>query len=86
MPVDGPERCTSMISIGNSAIDAMDKDSAIKLKPGPDVHVKPRTPAYTPPIAIIHAAISSSVCTTVEPTLSIFLIMYSITSEAGVIG
>ena len=39
----------------------MDKDSAIKERPGPEVHVKPRTPAYTPPIAVIHAAISSSV-------------------------
>ena len=42
-------------------MEAIDKDSAIKDRPGPEVHVKPRAPAYTPPIAVIHAAISSSV-------------------------
>ena len=42
-------------------MEAIDKDSAIKERPGPEVHVKPRAPAYTPPIAVIHAAISSSV-------------------------
>ena len=59
--MDGPERCTSITTIGNSAMDAIDKDSAIKDRPGPEVQVKPRTPAYTPPIAVIQAAISSSV-------------------------
>src|SRR2546428_14038453 len=78
----------------------------MRQKPGPDVHVADRAPVRAAPIAIVTAAISSSVCITrTEPAswatsdsasagsrLGVrvrtiwFASMYSLSSEAGLIG
>ena len=74
------------MTIGISAIVASEIDSAISDRPGPDVAVNARTPAKFAPIAIMQDASSSSVCTTAPCTRSIAWIMYSMISDAGVIG
>ena len=87
-------------------IPAQPIPSIIRQKPGPEVHVAALAPESAAPIAIVTAAISSSVWRTrTDPlswaaadsssagsplgsrTLTIwFASMYSLSSEAGVIG
>src|SRR5712691_11252248 len=63
MPVDGPPRCTSMITTGISAKYASPMNSAISETPGPDVQVNARAPSQPEPIAMPIEASSSSACT-----------------------
>jgi len=60
MPVDGPARCTSMITSGSSAITARPMPSCLRAIPGPEVPVAPMAPPNEAPIAAVTAAISSS--------------------------
>ncbi len=60
MPVDGPARCTSTITIGNSIIELYPINSCISDKPGPDVAVIALLPEKVAPTAAPSAAISSS--------------------------
>ena len=66
-PVDGPPRCTSIITRGNSSITARLSASLFKQIPGPDVDVAAKAPANAAPIDEAAAEISSSHCTVTTP-------------------
>ena len=59
-PVEGPPRWISIITSGNSRLNAKPMASPFKATPGPLVVVKARSPANEAPIAEATAAISSS--------------------------
>ena len=59
-PVEGPPRCTSIITNGSSAITARPIASLFSASPGPEVDVAARLPAKLAPIAVHIPAISSS--------------------------
>src|SRR6266699_5693239 len=63
MPVEGPARCTFMITAGTSAKYDSPINSVISEMPGPDVHVKARAPFHDAPITMPIDASSSSACT-----------------------
>src|SRR5216110_2270167 len=63
MPVEGPARCTFMITAGISAKYESPMNSCIKEIPGPDVAVKARAPFHEAPITMPIEASSSSPCT-----------------------
>src|SRR5258708_38843898 len=63
MPVDGPARCTFMITAGTSAKYDSPINSVISEMPGPEVAVKARAPFHDAPITIPIEASSSSPCT-----------------------
>src|SRR5579883_171331 len=63
MPVDGPPRCTLMITAGTSANEARPMNSVISEMPGPEVLVKARAPFQPAPITMPIEASSSSACT-----------------------
>src|SRR3979490_2297618 len=63
MPVDGPARCTFMITAGTSAKYDSPINSVISEIPGPEVAVKARAPFHDAPITIPIEASSSSPCT-----------------------
>src|SRR6476661_8338166 len=60
MPVDGPARCTFMITAGTSAKYDRPMNSVISEMPGPDVEVKARAPFQPAPITMPIEASSSS--------------------------
>ncbi len=59
-PVEGPPRCTLMITSGSSVITASPIASVFKASPGPLEAVMPSDPANDAPMAAPMAAISSS--------------------------
>src|SRR2546430_11592032 len=63
MPVEGPPRCTLMITAGTSAKEARPMNSVISEMPGPEVLVKAREPFQPAPITMPIEASSSSACT-----------------------
>src|SRR2546425_13363617 len=63
MPVDGPARCTFMITAGTSAKYDRPINSVISEMPGPEVAVKARAPFHDAPITMPIEASSSSPCT-----------------------
>src|SRR5580692_860936 len=63
MPVEGPARCTFMITAGISAKYESPMNSVIKEMPGPEVAVKARAPFQDAPITMPMEASSSSPCT-----------------------
>src|SRR5258708_536179 len=73
MPVDGPPRCTLMITAGTSANEASPMNSVISEMPGPDVLVKAREPFQPAPITMPIEASSSSACTTAYLALPVSL-------------
>ncbi len=85
IPVDGPARWTSTITMGSSKVTARPMVSALRSSPGPLVPVTPRWPAKEAPSAMLAAAISSSAWKVRTPK---FLCLESScsSSEAGVIG
>ena len=85
MPVEGPARCTSMITIGSSSATASPIVSALRSMPGPLVAVTPSWPPNDAPSAMFAAAISSSACTVRTPK-RLFRESVCSSSEAGVIG
>src|SRR5262245_2887784 len=84
-PVEGPPRCTLMITSGNSTATARPIASPLSATPGPDDEVIANCPANAAPTAEETAAISSSAWKVVTPK---FLKRESSCkmSEAGVIG
>src|SRR5437868_12351261 len=60
MPVEGPPRCTSMITAGISAKYARPMNSDISEMPGPEVAVKARAPFQPAPVTMPIEASSSS--------------------------
>ena len=84
-PVEGPPRCTSMISSGSSSDTARLVVSLFRATPGPLVEVTPRCPANAAPSAMPTAAISSSACTVRTPKCLCFDSSWRM-SLAGVIG
>src|SRR5260221_5996265 len=60
MPVDGPARCTFMITAGTSAKYDRPMNSVIREMPGPEVAVKTRAPFHDAPITMALDARSSS--------------------------
>ena len=85
IPVDGPARCTSTITIGSSSWNASATVSDLRSIPGPDVPVTPRLPANAAPSAIPAAAISSSAWSVRTPKFLRFESSCN-SSDAGVIG
>ena len=85
MPVEGPARWTSTITIGSSIATASDTVSALRSMPGPLVAVTPRWPANAAPSAMPAAAISSSACTVRTPNF-LWRERLCSSSDAGVIG
>src|SRR3954452_22061638 len=63
MPVEGPARCTFMMTAGISAKYDSPMNSVISEMPGPEVAVKARAPFHEAPITIPMDAGSSSPCT-----------------------
>src|SRR5947207_14270191 len=63
IPVDGPARCTFMITAGISAKYDRPMNSVINEMPGPEVAVKARAPFHDAPMTIPIEASSSSPCT-----------------------
>src|SRR3981081_4423771 len=63
MPVDGPVRCTFMLTAGISAQQDRPMNSCIRAMPGPEVAVKARAPFHEAPIPMPIEASSSSPCT-----------------------
>src|SRR6201994_3999637 len=63
MPVEGPARCTFMITAGISAKYDRPINSCISEMPGPEVAVKARAPFHDAPITMPIEANSSSPCT-----------------------
>ena len=59
-PVEGPPRCTLMMTSGSSVITARPMASCLRATPGPDVPVSPMWPVKLAPMAAQTAAISSS--------------------------
>src|ERR1700683_1283128 len=60
MPVEGPARCTSMITAGISAKYESPMNSCISEIPGPDVAVNARAPFQLAPMTMPMEASSSS--------------------------
>ncbi len=60
MPVDGPARCTFMITAGISAKYDRPMNSCISEMPGPEVAVKARAPFHAAPMTMPIEASSSS--------------------------
>ncbi len=85
MPVEGPARWTSMITIGSSSITASPIVSAFRSIPGPLVAVTPSAPPKAAPSAIPAAAISSSAWIVRTPA-SRWRASSCRSSDAGVIG
>ena len=85
IPVEGPARWTSTITIGSSSITASPIVSDFRSIPGPLVAVTPSLPANEAPSAMLAAAISSSAWTVRTPNRS-RLARWCSSSEAGVIG
>ncbi len=85
MPVDGPARCTSTMTIGSSIATASETVSDLRSMPGPLVAVTPRLPAKAAPSAMPAAAISSSACTVRTPNC-LWRDRLCSSSDAGVIG
>src|ERR1700735_1753573 len=95
MPVDGPARCTFMITAGISAKYESPMNSVISEMPGPDVAVKARAPFQEAPITMPMEASSSSPCTIAYLALPVlgscrsflqWLAKASASDEDGVIG
>ena len=85
MPVEGPARWTSTITIGSSSITASPIVSDLRSMPGPLVAVTPRRPPKDAPRAMPAAAISSSAWIVEIPMLAWRESSCS-SSDAGVIG
>ena len=60
MPVEGPARCTFMITAGTSAKYDRPMNSVIREMPGPEVAVKARAPFQDAPMTTTMEASSSS--------------------------
>src|ERR1700743_2726772 len=95
MPVEGPARCTFMITAGISAKYERPMNSVISEMPGPDVAGKGRGPFQEAPITMPIEANSSSPCTMAYlacPVLGSWrsflqwLVKASASDEDGVIG
>src|SRR5438034_11740206 len=95
MPVDGPARCTFMITAGTSAKYDSPINSVISEMPGPEVAVKARAPFHDAPMTIPIEASSSSPCTMAYFALPVsgscrsflqWLANASASDEDGVIG
>src|SRR5579864_5779235 len=63
MPVEGPARCTFMMTPGISAKYERPMNSVISEMPGPEVAVKARAPFQEAPMTMPIDASSSSPCT-----------------------
>src|SRR6202011_366951 len=61
MPVEGPPRCTLMITAGTSAKEARPMNSVISEMPGPDVLVKAREPFQPAPIAMLPDPVAAEI-------------------------
>ena len=85
MPVEGPARWTSMITIGSSSATARPIVSALRSMPGPLEAVTPRLPPKAAPSTMLAAAISSSACSVRTPK-ALWRDSSCSSSEAGVIG
>src|SRR5512144_3383303 len=72
MPVEGPPRCTSMITAGISAKYARPTNSLMSDTPGPLVAVKARAPFQPAPQTMPIEASSSSACTIANLFLPVF--------------
>src|SRR5207302_7346828 len=72
MPVEGPARCTFMMTPGISAKYERPMNSVIKEMPGPEVAVKARAPFQEAPITMPIEASSSSPCTMAYLALPVF--------------
>ena len=59
-PVDGPPRCTFIMTMGSSSINPNPSPSVFSAIPGPEVAVTPKSPAKEAPMIEVMAAISSS--------------------------
>src|SRR5947208_16653882 len=95
MPVDGPARCTFMITAGTSAKYDRPMNSVISEMPGPEVAVKARAPFHPAPVTMPIEAISSSAWTMANLFLPVALSTRSFeqyfwnasaSDELGVIG
>ena len=86
MPVLGPARCTSTMTSGISVMLASPRSSIISASPGPEVAVIARWPLNEAPMTMARAAISSSACTSVPPTLGSSPAKNSMIPVAGVMG
>ena len=85
MPVDGPARWTSTMTIGSSSATASPMVSVLRSSPGPLVAVTPSAPPKAAPRAMPAAAISSSAW--IVRTPADWRVERSCSSsEAGVIG
>ena len=84
--MDGPNRITSTITQGTSAMAAKPMCSCMREKPGPLVAVKALTPARDAPITAPRLAISSSIWMKVPPFRGSSRAMNSMISVLGVIG
>src|SRR5258708_22460874 len=95
MPVEGPARCTFMMTPGISAKYERPMNSVISEMPGPEVAVKARAPFQEAPITIPIDASSSSPWTMAYLALPVsgscrsflqWLVKASATGDDGVIG
>ncbi len=84
-PVDGPPRCTLMMTSGSSVITARPMASCFRAMPGPLVPVRPMCPAKLAPMAAQTAAISSSAWNVFTPKF-LWRASSCRMSQAGVIG
>src|ERR1700727_2480892 len=95
MPVDGPARCTFMMTAGISAKYERPMNSCISEMPGPEVAVKARAPFQDAPITMPIEASSSSPWTMAYFALPVsgswrsflqWLVKASASDDDGVIG
>src|SRR6266478_3258587 len=95
MPVEGPARCTFMMTPGISAKYDRPRNSCISEMPGPEVAVKARAPFQEAPITMPIEASSSSACTIANLLRLVsgstrsrrqWLVKASATDDDGVIG
>src|ERR1700734_3164497 len=95
MPVEGPARCTFMITAGISAKYESPMNSVISEMPGPDVAVKARAPFHDAPITMPIEASSSSPWTMADFALPVvgswrsllqWLAKAAATGVSGVVG
>jgi hypothetical protein len=86
MPVAGPTRWQSTITVGISAMLESPSISVMRESPGPLVAVIDGTPPKLAPITMPRAAISSSACTTRPPAGGSSSIRVSMISDDGVMG
>src|SRR6202000_3379217 len=95
LPVEGPARCTFMITAGISAKYDRPINSCISEMPGPEVAVKERAPVPDAPITVPIEANSSSPCTMAYCALPVtgswrsflqWLVKASASDDDGVIG